>query len=97
MTQPPPQRAPAPQVLFAGSGGRALLFDLGQGEGLPPHSHRDQGVVLAVLLGQVRFEVDGHPQQLSAGEHVATRGETFSMQALEPSRVLVALIADAPN
>ena len=89
-----PIRPAAPQVLVKAPGGRALLFEYRAGQGLPPHTHAGQAVVVAVLGGRLRLHVDGQPRDLAAGEvtHVQTDG-FFSSQALEDgTRVLVTLL-----
>lgn len=88
-------RAQPPEVLFRGSGGRCLLFHFRNGEGLPPHTHAGQGVVVAALAGRVRFEIDGQSLELAAGECRAVSGNTFSSQAQEDgTRLLVSLISE---
>ncbi|WP_161884247.1 cupin domain-containing protein [Deinococcus alpinitundrae] len=87
-------RPAAPQVLVKAPGGRALLFEYREGEGLPPHTHAGQAVVVAVLCGRLRLSVDGKLHELSAGE--VSQAQTdgfFSSQALEDgTRVLVTLL-----
>lgn len=91
MTAPRPT---APEVLVKAAGGRALLFDYQAGEGLPPHTHAGQAVVVAVLRGALELRVGEERHHLEAGavRHLQTE-ELFSSLALEDgTRVLVTLI-----
>ncbi|MCP2014380.1 quercetin dioxygenase-like cupin family protein [Deinococcus sp. HSC-46F16] len=84
----------SPQVLVKTPAGRALLFEYRVGEGLPPHTHAGQAVVVAVLRGRLRLSVDGREHEVPAGEvlHLQTSG-LFSSRALEDgTRVLVTLL-----
>lgn len=87
-------RPAAPQVLARALGGRTLLFEYQVGEGLPPHTHPGQAVVVAVLCGRLRLSVDGQTRELPAGEVTCVQTDGFfSSQALEdPTRVLVTLL-----
>lgn len=87
-------RPAAPTVLAKTSGGRALLFHYAAGEGLPPHQHAGQTVIVAVLRGKIRVTVDGTPHELAAGEVTTVQTEGFfSSLALEDeTRVLVTLL-----
>lgn len=87
-------RPVAPRMLVKAPAGRALLFEYRAGEGLPPHTHAGQAVVVAVLRGRLRLSVDGQDHEVPAGEvlHVQTTG-LFSSRALEDgTRVLVTLL-----
>lgn len=95
MTTPRPT---APEVLVKAAGGRALLFDYQAGEGLPPHTHAGQAVVVAVLRGGLDLRVGEQSERLRAGDvrRLQTR-EMFSSVALEDgTRVLVTLIELQP-
>ncbi|MDL2344859.1 cupin domain-containing protein [Deinococcus sp. MIMF12] len=94
MSSDPTPRPVPPQVLVKAPGGRALLFEYREGEGLPPHTHARQAVVVAVLRGRLRLSVDGQARDVPAGEvlQVETTG-LFSSRALEDgTRVLVTLL-----
>lgn len=92
MSQEP--RPKAPEVLVKAPGGRALLFQYQRGEGLPPHTHAEQAVIVAVLRGRLRLTVDERPLEVSAGEvqHVQTAGFFSSMALEDDTKVLVTLI-----
>lgn len=92
-------RPTAPEVLAKTEGGRALLFHYRTGEGLPPHTHAGQAVIVAVLRGRLRLTVEGEDTELTAGEVLHTRGEGhFSSLALEDdTKVLVTLLNLSPT
>lgn len=96
MTHHEPQlpRPVAPTVLAKTPGGRALLFEYQKGEGLPPHTHAGQLVIVAVLSGQLQLSIDGKQHRLDAGEVTTVQSEGhFSSLALEDhTRVLVTLL-----
>lgn len=87
-------RPAAPEVLAKTEGGRALLFHSRTGEGLPPHTHAGQAVIVAVLRGRLRLTVEGNDTDLAAGEVMHTCGQGhFSSLALEDdTKVLVTLL-----
>ncbi|GGL97631.1 hypothetical protein [Deinococcus aerophilus] len=94
-----PQMAPgghhaAPQVLAATPGGRALLFTLEAGEGLPPHRHPGAQVVLAVLSGEVEVRAgEAGPQTVGAAGVVTHDGDhVISVLALRSAQLLVTLL-----
>ena len=88
---PDAQRSAAPQLLVKAPGGRALLFEHQLGDGLPPHTHAGQAVVVAVLRGRLRLTVEGQPHELAAGEvmHVQTDGLLSSVALHDGTRVLI--------
>lgn len=92
MSQAP--RPAAPTVLAKTSAGRCLLFDYAKGEGLPPHTHAGQTVVVAVLRGKVRLTIDDVPHEFGAGEvqTVQTEGFFSSLALEDGTRVLVTLL-----
>ncbi|GAA4021055.1 hypothetical protein GCM10022631_38780 [Deinococcus rubellus] len=86
------QRAAPPQVLKVTPHGRALLFTLEAGQGVPPHRHPGAQVILAVLSGVVEVRTQ-HPQMLEAGSVTTHDGdETISLLAHQPGQVLVTLL-----
>lgn len=87
-------RPAAPTVLARAAGGRALLFECAAGQALPPHTHTDQTVTVAVLRGNALLSVDGVTHDLPAGEVLSvTSAGLFSFQATqEGTRVLVTLL-----
>lgn len=86
------QRATPPQVLAATPHGRALLFTLEAGQGIPPHRHPGAAVVLAVLSGEIEVRMQG-TQTLQAGEVMTHDGnEAISLLARQPGQVLVTLL-----
>ena len=90
-------RPAAPEVLAKTEGGRALLFHYRTGEGLPPHTHAGQAVIVAVLRGRLRLTVEGQDTELMAGEVLHTRSEGhFSSLALD-TKVLVTLLSLSPT
>ncbi|WP_339097558.1 cupin domain-containing protein [Deinococcus sp. VB343] len=91
MTTPRPA---APTVLAKTATARALLFEYQQGEGLPPHTHAGQIVVVAVLSGQLQLTVDGQVHTLGGGEvtKVQTSGYFSSLALQGGTRVLVTLL-----
>lgn len=93
MTQSP--RPAAPTVLAKTATARCLLFDYAQGEGLPPHTHAGQTVIVAVLRGRVRLTIDDVPHEFGAGEvkTVQTEGFFSSLALEDDTRVLVTLIS----
>lgn len=86
-------RPKAPEVLVKAPGGRALLFHYGAGEGLPPHTHAGQAVVVAVLRGRLRLNVADQVHEVSAGEvkHVETDSFFSSLALQDDTKVLVTL------
>lgn len=90
----PVARPKAPTILAKGAGGRALLFEYQSGEGLPPHTHAGQTVVVAVLRGQLQLTVAEDTQVHKAGEVVTLHSEgLFSSVALEnDTHVLITLL-----
>lgn len=92
MTRDP--RPVAPEVLVKAAGGRALLFQYQTGEGLPPHTHADQAVIVAVLSGRLQLTVAGQASALKAGDvrHVQSGGPFSSLALEDHTRVLVTLI-----
>lgn len=92
MSQEP--RPKAPEVLVKAAGGRALLFHYQTGEGLPPHTHAGQAVIVAVLQGRMRLNVDDQQIELNAGEvqTVQTEGYFSSLALEDDTKVLVTLL-----
>lgn len=88
-------RPTAPEVLVKAPGGRALLFHYQAGEGLPPHTHADQAVVVAVLSGQLELRVGEARHHLRAGDvrQVQTQG-LFSSLALEDGTTVLVTLLD---
>ncbi|MDV6374717.1 hypothetical protein [Deinococcus arenicola] len=86
------QRAAPPQVLAATPHGRALLFTLEAGQGIPPHRHPGASVIVAVLSGQIEVRAQT-TQMLGAGEVTTHDGNgQISLLALQPGQVLVTLL-----
>lgn len=86
------RRAAPPQVLTATPHGRALLFTLEAGQGIPPHRHPGASVVLAALSGEIEVWAQA-TQTLKAGEVMTHGGDNpVSLVARQPGRVLITLL-----
>lgn len=86
------QRAAPPQIVAVTPHGRALLFTLEAGQGMPPHRHPGAQAVLAVLSGEIEVRAQT-TQTLNAGEVLTHDGnEPISLLALQPGQVLVTLL-----
>lgn len=94
MTDKQPPRPAAPTVLAKTSGGCALLFNYQKGEGLPPHTHVGQTVIVAVLHGQLQLNIDEQAQILMAGEVFTsqTTGLFSSLALTDETRILITLL-----
>ena len=80
-----------PRVLFSGPECRAVLIDLNVGDELKDHRLYEQAVV-EVVSGRLGVTVGDHRVECDAGTLVTfAPGETRSVRALEPSRILLLL------
>ena len=80
-----------PRVLFSGRECRAVLVDLNTGEELRDHRLHEHAFV-AVVSGRLGVAVEDRGVECDAGTLVTfVPGETRSVRALEPSRILLLL------
>ena len=80
-----------PRVLFSRPECRAVLIDLNAGEELGNHRLRESAVV-EVVAGKVGLEMEDRGVECDAGTLLTfAPGETRSLRALEPSRILLLL------
>jgi quercetin dioxygenase-like cupin family protein len=80
-----------PRVLFSRPQFRAVLIDLNEGEELRDHRVHEHAVV-EVVSGKLGLAVGGQRVECDAGTLVTfAPGETRSVLALEPSRILLLL------
>jgi len=80
-----------PRVLFSRPQCRAVLIDLNAGDELRDHRVHEHAVV-EVISGKLGLAVGGQRVECDAGTLVTfAPGETRSVRALEPSRILLLL------
>ena len=80
-----------PRVLFSRPECRAVLIDLNAGDELGDHRLHESALV-DVVAGSVSLEMDGREVECAAGTLLSfAPGETRSLRALEPSRILLLL------
>jgi quercetin dioxygenase-like cupin family protein len=81
-----------PRVLFSRPECRAVLLDLNPCDTMGDHRLHEQAVV-EIVSGRLEIGLDGRTVECDAGT-LATfaPGETRSVRALEPSRVLLLLV-----
>jgi len=80
-----------PRVLFSGPEWRAVVIDLNTGDELRDHRLYEHAVV-EVVSGRLGLVVGDQRVECDAGTLVTfAPGETRSVQALEPSRILLLL------
>lgn len=80
-----------PRVLFSRPEGRAVLIDLNPGDELGDHRLHESALV-HVVAGSVSLEMDGQEVECAAGTLLSfAPGETRSLRALQPSRILLLL------
>jgi quercetin dioxygenase-like cupin family protein len=80
-----------PRVLFSRPEGRAVLIDLNAGDELGNHRLHESAVV-EVVAGKVGIELDDRGVECDAGTLLTFEpGETRSLRAIEPSRILLLL------
>jgi quercetin dioxygenase-like cupin family protein len=80
-----------PRVLFSRADGRAVLIDLNAGEEMGDH-RLHESAVLQVVAGRVGIELGDQGVECDAGTLLTfDPGETRSLRALEPSRILLLL------
>ena len=80
-----------PRVLFSRPGCRAVLVDLNAGDELGDHQLREHAIV-AVVSGKLEVAGDGRTVECDEGTLVTfAPGETRSVRATEPSRILLLL------
>jgi quercetin dioxygenase-like cupin family protein len=81
-----------PRVLFSRPSCRAVLIDLNEGDGLGDHRVHEHAIV-QVVSGRRRLAAGGHDVECEAGSLMTfAPRETRSVQALEPSRILLLLV-----
>lgn len=86
----PPDRQ-IPQLLFARPECRAILVDLAAGEQMGDHQVKERAVV-QVVHGRATFTVDDGELEASAGSLVVfDPAERHSVDAIEPTRLLLLL------
>lgn len=80
-----------PRVLFSRPECRAVLIDLNAGDELGNHRLHESAVV-EVVAGKVGLEMEDRGVECDAGTLLTfAPGETRSLRALEPSRILLLL------
>jgi quercetin dioxygenase-like cupin family protein len=80
-----------PRVLFSRPECRAVLIDLNEGDELGDHRVHERAVV-QVVSGRLGLSVDGRTVECDAGTLLTfAPGETRSVRALEPSRIVLLL------
>jgi quercetin dioxygenase-like cupin family protein len=80
-----------PRVLLSRPEGRAVLIDLSASDELGDHRLHESALV-HVVAGTVTLEMDGQEVECTAGTLLSfAPGETRSLRALEPSRILLLL------
>jgi len=80
-----------PRVLLSRPEYRAVLIDLNAGDELGDHRLHESALV-DVVAGTVSLEMDGQEVECAAGTLLSfAPGETRSLRALEPSRILMLL------
>ena len=80
-----------PRVLFSRPECRAVLIDLNAGDELGNHRLHESAVV-EVVTGKVGLEMEDRGIECEAGTLLTfVPGETRSLRALEPSRILLLL------
>jgi quercetin dioxygenase-like cupin family protein len=80
-----------PRVLFSRPECRAVLIDLNAGDELGDHRLHESAVV-EIVTGKVGLEMEGKGVECDAGTLLTfAPGETRSLRALEPSRILLLL------
>ncbi len=80
-----------PRVLFSGPDCRAVVFDLNAGDELGDHRLHEHAVV-QVVSGRLGITLSGEELECEAGMLMTfVAGETRSVRALEPSRLLLLL------
>jgi quercetin dioxygenase-like cupin family protein len=80
-----------PRVLFSRPGCRAVVIDLNAGDELGDHRLHEHAVVV-VVSGRLGVAVGDSAAECDEGSLVTfTPGETRSVRALEPSRILLVL------
>jgi quercetin dioxygenase-like cupin family protein len=80
-----------PRVLFSRAEARAVLIDLNAGDEMGDH-RLHESAVLQVVTGKVGIELADQGVECEAGTLLTfAAGETRSLRALEPSRILLLL------
>jgi quercetin dioxygenase-like cupin family protein len=78
-----------PRVLFSRPGCRAVLIDLNAGDELGEHRTHEHAI-LQVVSGRLELVVGERNVECDEGTLVTfSRGETRSVRALEPARILL--------
>lgn len=71
---------------------KTIKLSLDAGERVPEHDHPDREIVLYLLEGKLRLELDGVPHALDAGDVARFDGDQgISPVADEPSAALLVL------
>ena len=79
-----------PRVLLSRPEYRAVLIDLNAGDELGDHRLHESALV-DVVAGTVSLEMDGQESNAPRARFSFAPGETRSLRALEPSRILMLL------
>jgi len=80
-----------PRVLFSRRDSRAVVIDLREGDEMGDHRMHEHAVVF-VVSGKLGVAVDDQTAECEAGTLATfSPGETRSVRALEPSRILLLL------
>lgn len=89
---PIPSRATTSRALLDNEQVRVVSFAFGVGERLTEHT-ATEAVVVQLIEGRLRFEVQGASHELAAGDCVyLAPGEPHALEALAPSRVSLVLM-----
>lgn len=89
---PIPERATTSRALLDNEAVRVVTFAFDVGEQLTEHTAAGP-VVVTVLEGRLRFEVDGAAHDLATGDCVYLAPEApHALEALAPSRISLVLV-----
>ena len=92
---PIPHRATTSRALLDNDLVRVVAFAFDTGERLTEHTAAGP-VVVHLIEGRLRFEVDGAEHALAAGDCVyLAPGAPHALEALEPARIALVLLHDA--
>ncbi len=94
---PVPHQATTSRALLHNDVVRVVVFVFDTGEQLSEHTAA-KPVVVQLLEGRMRFELDGVDHQLAAGDVVyLAPGAPHALEALEPSRLSLVLVDREPS
>jgi len=89
---PIPTQATTSRALLTNEAVRVVVFVFDTGEQLSEHTAATP-VVVQLLAGRMRFQVDGSEHELTAGDVVyLAPGAPHALEALEPSRLSLVLV-----